>query len=224
MELVCSLLCIENHVRVFKFYHEANTPFDSCWKTSWRRWIMMCTFACDWENPVRRITVLLLQMLMAKLSIDSPSLWLQAIQALSEWSFVALTAIFWSGFKLVMCSPECAHDSDSTPTITEFPTIYWSVPKDFWFVPIIYWYFPIGYQHNWTKKFWETTKKSWERTKKYGIPRKIDGNIPINRGKPCISQIPTSKSCSEAFGAVRSCSESSGVIHLINLECISIHF
>ena len=45
----------KNHMLKLKFHFEANTPFDSCWKTSWKRWISMCTFESDLENPVKSV-------------------------------------------------------------------------------------------------------------------------------------------------------------------------
>ena len=48
---------VENHVLKLKFNFAANTPFDSCWKTSWMQWIIMCTFESDLETPVNVATL-----------------------------------------------------------------------------------------------------------------------------------------------------------------------
>ena len=49
-----SLWQVENHVEELIFLVRCKIQFwcDSSWKTSWRRWIMMCTLAIGLENPL----------------------------------------------------------------------------------------------------------------------------------------------------------------------------
>ena len=86
--------------------------------------------------------------------------------------------------------------------ITGFPTIYWSVPMIFWCIPTIF--FIVSHRflvrsHNllvffdWLsiqlhqKILGNGQKIGGTHQKQYENPPKIDGNQPINRGKPCMN-------------------------------------